>query len=71
MKQPKSNRIAIAILAIGLILASGTPILSRFMEVPDMVKGFIIGAGMLLEFYGIIRLARISGKQSECIFKRY
>jgi hypothetical protein len=56
MKRIQPN--AIALLSVGLLMVSLTPILSRYFTWPDSLKGFLTGLGLMLELLGLLRIQR-------------
>lgn len=61
---PKS---ALVYIITGLLMVTLVPVLSRYLPIPDAVKGFITGMGHALEFIAIVKIQR-SRKESRCSF---
>ena len=59
---PKS---ALTYLIVGLLATSLTPIINRYWPMPDALKGFIMGMGLMLEVIAIIKIQR-SKKGTSC-----
>jgi hypothetical protein len=65
MKQNSSTRSAMAYLISGLLLTISGSIISRYFLVPDSVKGFMTGLGLMLEVIALVKLQR-SRKDHKC-----
>lgn len=57
---------ALAYLAIGLLLVVLSQIISRDLALPDFLKGFLNGTGLMLEVIGLITLQSIK-KNKQCL----
>jgi hypothetical protein len=67
MKRIDTPKSAMILLAAGLLLTSLTPILNRYIPLPDVVRGFITGLGMCIEVIAIIKIDRV--RKSSCTAK--
>lgn len=54
----KVSQPALLLMVAGLILAAFTPVLSRYINVPDYLKGFLTGLGLALEFIALVLIER-------------
>lgn len=62
----KSNKkTALAYLAIGLFLIVLSQIISRYLALPDFLKGFLNGTGLMLEVIGLVKL-QSTKKNKQC-----
>ncbi|AWG24907.1 hypothetical protein [Flavobacterium kingsejongi] len=57
---------ALAYLAIGLLLVVLSPIISRYLALPDFLKGFLNGSGLMLEVIGLVTLQSLK-KNKQCL----
>jgi len=64
------QKIAMAYLIIGLLLTLLMPIVSRYFELSDFLKGFLKGLGLPLEIIGIIKL-QSAKKNNSCSLKKH
>ncbi|WDF54866.1 hypothetical protein [Mucilaginibacter sp. KACC 22063] len=55
MKQNKPSKPVMALLIIGVLMVTTTPIISKHFFMPDSVRGFIYGLGLALEVIAIIK----------------
>lgn len=65
MKRNTIPNPALAYLIIGLLLTTLTPIISRHLLLPDSIKGFIIGLGLMFEVIALVKIRR-SNKDRKC-----
>lgn len=63
---PKS---ALALLMIGLLLVTLTPIINRYFPLPDFLKGLMNGLGLTIEVIALIKIDR-SKKKSRCAISK-
>lgn len=56
---------ALIILITGLLFTTLTPIMGRYFHLPDFLKGFISGLGLMLEVIAIIKIQQAK-KQHNC-----
>lgn len=61
-----NKKTALAYLAIGLLLVVLSQIISRHLALPDFLKGFLNGTGLMLEVIGLITLQSIK-KNKQCL----
>jgi len=59
-----SQRLLGILLAAGLLLIAFTQILTRFVSLPDFVKGALTGIGIGLEIIAIIKVRSMGYKRS-------
>lgn len=65
MKRNTLPKPALVLLVIGLLMTSLTPIINRYFPLPDFLKGFINGMGLMLEVIALIKIQR-SKKNMKC-----
>jgi positive regulator of sigma E activity len=58
MKNNKFSKSSLILLITGLLLVSLVPLLSRYVEISDMLKGFFTGIGLSLEFLAIVKMSK-------------
>lgn len=66
MKRNIIPKPALVLLIIGLLMTTTTPIIYRYFSMPDFLKGFINGLGLMLEFTALVKIQR-SRKNTKCI----
>jgi len=65
MKPNTIPKPALTLLVAGLLMTTLTPILSRYVFMPDFVKGFLTGLGLALEVIALVKIQR-SRKADKC-----
>jgi len=65
MKRFNIPKSALPYFIIGLLLTTLTPIIGRYFHLPDFLKGFISGLGLMLEVIAIVKIQR-SKKLGKC-----
>lgn len=65
MKHLKEQKSPIFLLVIGLLIVSLTPIINRYLHLPDLFIGFLNGLGLMIECIALIKMQQIS-KQNVC-----
>ncbi|TSJ44508.1 hypothetical protein FO440_10120 [Mucilaginibacter corticis] len=63
MKQPRFSKPVLLLIVTGLLLTTGTPMISRFIPLPDALKGFLSGLGLALEFMALVKADRYKKKK--------
>ena len=58
MKRQKLSAGTLVYLLSGLLLVVVTPALGKHLAMPDMLKGFLTGLGMMLEVIAIIKMQK-------------
>jgi hypothetical protein len=58
MKRKPFSKAVLMLLISGLLLTSFVPLLSRYFIMPDVVKGFLTGLGLALEFIALVKAQR-------------
>ncbi len=53
-------------LVTGLLLTSFTPILNKYLAMPDFIKGFLIGLGLTIEFIALVKIQRSKKENQRC-----
>lgn len=66
MKRNQITKPILALFITGLLLTSLMPIVSRYFHMPDAVKGFLMGMGLMLEVIAIIKMTR-NRKKINCV----
>jgi len=69
MKRNTIPKAALFYLIVGLLLVSFTPIISRYVPLPDSSKGFLTGLGLMLEVIAIVKIDRSRKNKQTC--RRY
>jgi hypothetical protein len=62
MKHILNNKPALLLLISGLILTSLTPIVARYYPLPDNLKEFITGIGLMLEVLALVKIEKFKGE---------
>jgi hypothetical protein len=65
MKHNTVSKSALICLIIGLLLTVLTPIIARYVPLPDFAKGFLTGTGLMIEFIALVKIQR-SKKEKRC-----
>lgn len=65
MKRRRIPEIPLFYLVTGLFLVALAPVLSRHCGMPDMLRGFLTGLGMMLEIIAIIKIQRSRRSRSK------
>jgi uncharacterized membrane protein len=65
MKSNNISNAALTYLILGLLLVTLTPIMGRYISIPDFLKGFLNGLGLTLEFIAIVKI-RDRQKANSC-----
>jgi hypothetical protein len=63
----KSNTIpkqALILLITGLLMTTLLPAIGRYLVVPDLVKGFLTGLGLAIEFIALVKIQRSKSNKS-------
>lgn len=58
MKRNVFPKPALYLLIAGLLMSTGVPLLSRYVPMPDALKGFLSGLGLALEFMALAKAQR-------------
>lgn len=66
MKYNAIPKQAIMYLVTGLLLTSLTPILNKYLAMPDFIKGFLTSLGLTLEFIALVKIQRIKKENQRC-----
>ncbi|CAM4052776.1 hypothetical protein SAMN06265348_10243 [Pedobacter westerhofensis] len=64
MKRQKLSAGTLVYLLSGLLLVVVTPPLGKHLAMPDMLKGFLTGLGMMLEVIAIIKMQKSRSRSS-------
>lgn len=54
MKRRRLNRRSQILISVGLILTTGSVLLSDFIHIPDFIRGFCVGIGLGLMFIALV-----------------
>ncbi len=52
------------LLTVGLVMVAGSFIIARYLQLPDIARGSIIGVGLALEVLGLGMMQR---RKSSCV----
>jgi len=66
MKRNTIPKSALALLIIGLLITTLTPIINNSFPMPDYVKGFLVGLGLMLEVIALIKIQQ-NRKNIKCV----
>jgi hypothetical protein len=58
MKSNNISNAALTYLILGLLLVTLTPIMGRYISIPDFLKGFLNGLGLTLEFIAVVKIQK-------------
>lgn len=53
-------------ISVGLLFVTVPQLLIHYVYIPDFVRGFIIGIGLALEIWGLIRMRQIRRSGGVC-----
>jgi hypothetical protein len=65
MKSINISKTVLFLLVIGLLLTSLTSIVNHYFPMPDVVKGFLMGLGLMIEVIALVRMQK-NKKTSSC-----
>ena len=54
------------LISIGLLFVTVPQLLIHYISIPDFVRGFVIGIGLALEIWGLIRMRQIRRSDGVC-----
>jgi hypothetical protein len=63
----KTNTIpkqALILLTTGLLMTTLLPAIGRYITLPDLVKGFLTGLGLAIEFIALVKIQRSKSNKS-------
>ena len=66
MKRNTIPKSALALLIIGLLITTLTPVINSSFPMPDYVKGFLVGLGLMLEVIALIKIQQ-NRKNIKCV----
>jgi len=66
MKRLNISKTTLACFIAGLLLTTLTPISGRYFALPDFLKGFLSGLGIMLEVIAIIKISK-ANKGKKCM----
>jgi|GEM_PF-916553 len=64
MKRNNISKSALACLLTGLLMTTLTPAISRYLPLPDFLKGFLCGLGLMLELIALVKIQR--SRRAKC-----
>ncbi|MXV51943.1 hypothetical protein GS399_13250 [Pedobacter sp. HMF7647] len=65
MKRNNLSKRSVILLIIGLLMTSLTSVVGRYLLMPDFLKGFLNGLGLMLEVIALVGIRR-SRRETGC-----
>lgn len=54
------------LIPVGLLFVTVPQLLVHYIQIPDFIHGFVIGIGLALEIWGLIRMRQIRSSGGVC-----